>query len=47
MKPLAHDGHGNIALLGRPRPQLAESADAIVRVTRDDGCLRVAIKPWE
>ena len=38
MKALVHDGHGNIALLDRPRPRLAEPADAIVRVTRSTIC---------
>ena len=38
MKALVHDGHGNIALLDRPLPRLAEPADAIVRVTRSTIC---------
>lgn len=38
MKALVHDGHGNIALLDRPRPRLAEPTDAIVRVTRSTIC---------
>ncbi len=38
MKALVHDGHGNIALLERPRPKLAEPTDAIVRVTRSTIC---------
>lgn len=38
MKALVHDGYGNIALLDRPRPQLAEPTDAIVRVTRSTIC---------
>lgn len=38
MKALVHDGHGNISLLDRPRPRLAEPTDAIVRVTRSTIC---------
>ena len=38
MKALVHDGRGNIALLDRPRPRLAEPTDAIVRVTRSTIC---------
>ena len=38
MKALVHDGHGNIALLDRPHPRLAEPTDAIVRVTRSTIC---------
>ena len=38
MKALVHDGHGNIALLDRPRPRLTEPTDAIVRVTRSTIC---------
>ena len=45
MKALVHDGYGNIALLDRPLPRLTEPTDAIVRVTREDGCLKVAIRP--
>lgn len=38
MKALVHDGYGNIALLDRPRPRLAEPTDAIVWVTRSTIC---------
>ncbi len=38
MKALVHDGHGNIALLDRSRPRLAEPTDAVVRVTRSTIC---------
>ena len=47
MKSLVHDGYGDIALLDRPRPRLAEPMDVIVRVTREGGCLRGAIMPWK
>ena len=38
MKALVHDGHGNIALLDRPRPRLKEPTDALVRVMRSTIC---------
>lgn len=38
MKALVHDGNGTIAIEDRPRPELIEPGDAIVRVTRSTIC---------
>lgn len=38
MKALVHDGHGNIAIERRPKPEILEPGDAIVRVALSTIC---------
>ncbi|MFR4804963.1 MAG: hypothetical protein ACLT98_17610 [Eggerthellaceae bacterium] len=38
MKALVHDGHGNIAIERRPKPEILEPGDAIVRFALSTIC---------